>query len=398
MGVKGKVIIAVAAVAVAGVAAWLLFRDGGGELEWNTEVIREGSVELNVTATGYVRPVDTVEVGTQVSGEIEHIYVDYNSIVKKGQLLAELDKQTLTEKLNQAMATQESCESALVYAQQCYDRTKQLYEAKAATLADFEQATNTLIQAKSSLTNAETTVREAKVQLSYAEIYAPIDGVVLSRKVQEGQTVAASFETPTMFVIANDLRKMQVEADVDEADIGQVKVGQKVTFTVDAYPTRTFYGEVNQIRLQPKITSSVVTYTVMISASNEEELLYPSMTASVTIVTQREEAAVVPVEAFDFVPDKALTKYVELPGPPADIKGKEPPAELPDGVKTVWVRRDGKISPRPVEVSINNGVNAIIKRGLAVGDTVVLSVREKEKGGRDMPGNNPFMPKPPKRK
>ncbi len=398
MGVKGKVIIAVAAVAVAGVAAWLIFRDSGGELEWHVDAIREGSVELNVTATGYVRPMDTVEVGTQVSGEIDHIYVDYNSIVKKGQLLAELDKQTLTEQLNQAVATQESCESALVYAQQCYDRTKQLYDAKAATLADFEQATNTLIQAKSSLTNAETSVREAKVQLSYAEIYSPIDGIVLSRKVQEGQTVAASFETPTMFVIANDLKKMQVEADVDEADIGQVAVGQKVTFTVDAYPTRTFYGEVNEIRLSPKVTSNVVTYTVLISAPNDDEKLYPGMTASITIVTQHEDAPVVPMEAFEFVPDRSLAKYVEMPEPPAEMIGAEPPKEMPEGVKTVWVRRDGKISPRPVEVSINNGVNAIVKRGLETGDTVVLSVREKEKGEKRTPGDNPFMPKPPGRK
>ncbi|MCQ2338499.1 MAG: efflux RND transporter periplasmic adaptor subunit, partial [Paludibacteraceae bacterium] len=245
------------------------------QLVWHVETIENGVVEQTVTATGYVQPVETVNVGTQVSGKIEAIYVDFNSHVTKGQLLAELDKSTLNEQLTQAIATEQSAEAALTLANQTYNRTKELYDNNAATQADFESASSQLVQAKASLATAKTRVREARVNLGYAEIYSTIDGVVLDRKVDVGQTVAASFSTPDMFIIAKDLKNMQVEANIDEADIGQVHVGQNVRFTVDAYPGEKFIGTVGQIRLQPVVTSNVVTYTVVINTPNPDEKLFP---------------------------------------------------------------------------------------------------------------------------
>ena len=201
---KKKAIIISVIVVVVAIVAFVVLRPKKKEITWTTHVIEPATVELSITATGYVQPVDQVEIGTQVSGEIEHIYVDYNSKVTKGQLIAELDKSTLNERLTQTLANEKSSEAALTLAQQTYNRTKELYEAKAATLKEIEQATSQLVQAQSSNENAKTNVREARVNLSYAEIYSPIDGIVLDRQVEEGQTVAASFSTPTMFIIAKD--------------------------------------------------------------------------------------------------------------------------------------------------------------------------------------------------
>ncbi|MBQ2499725.1 MAG: efflux RND transporter periplasmic adaptor subunit, partial [Bacteroidales bacterium] len=251
------------------------------ELVIRTHVVGTYTVENTVTATGTLEPVETVEVGTQVSGKVVKIYVDFNSMVKKGDLLAELDKLTLNESMSRAQANLTSSESQLKYAKLTFERTKQLYEANAATLADYEAAQNTYTQAQMSMKNAQAQYDQARVDLGYADIYSPIDGVVLDRAVEVGQTVAASFSTPTLFTLANDLTRMQVEANVDEADIGQVKVDQRVTFTVDAYPEDVFNGKVNQIRMKPTTTSNVVTYTVIIDAPNPEQKLFPGMTASV---------------------------------------------------------------------------------------------------------------------
>ncbi|MDL2283522.1 efflux RND transporter periplasmic adaptor subunit, partial [Odoribacter sp. OttesenSCG-928-G04] len=275
---RKTILIGSGIIVLALILAFVLFRNGGAELQVNTSKVSEKTIEITVMATGYVQPVEEVEVGTQVSGVIEKLYVDYNSVVKKGQLLAELDKMTLQEKLNQAKASLNSAQSDLNYAQQNYNRVKDLYDVKAATLVSYEDAINKLTQAQTSLENAKANLHQAEVNLSYAYIYSPIDGVVLDRSVNMGQTVAASFNTPTLFTIAEDLTKMQVEADVDEADIGQVKLGQKVTFTVDAFNDMIFTGTVSQIRLQPTVTNNVVTYTVIIEAPNPEEKLYPGMT------------------------------------------------------------------------------------------------------------------------
>lgn len=388
---KTWIIIGIIAVLII-IGLIFFFRNKKAELEVNTATIQENSISITITATGYVQPVDQVEVGTQVSGVVEKIYVDYNSQVKKGQLLAELDKSTLSEKLTQANASLLSSQSALTLAQQTYNRTKQLYDLKAATTTSLEDVTNELNQAKTSVENAKANLHQAKVNLSYAEIYSPIDGVVLSRAVEQGQTVASSFNTPTLFTIANDLKNMQVEADVDEADIGQVKNGQKVTFNVDAFPYDTFEGTVQQIRLQPVVTSNVVTYTVVINAPNPEEKLYPGMTANVTILTQTEKGAAVPNSALNFTPDENEIKKL-----PFQMTNINPQVKQGEGI--VWIQTAQGYEPKAITTGLSDGVYTIVKSGLNLNDTVVVSVSEAKKednsGGA---ASNPLMPQPRRRR
>ncbi len=404
---KGKIWLIILGIVVVAVAAILIVRatkSANKELVIRTHVVAEYTVENTVTATGTIEPVETVEVGTQVSGKVEKIYVDFNDVVKKGQLMAELDKQTLNQSLSRAKASLTSAESQLNYAKLTYERTKQLYEANAATLAAYQEAQNSYTQAQMSKRNAQASYDQAKVDLAYAEIYSPIDGIVLDRAVEVGQTVAASFSTPTLFTLANDLTKMQVEADVDEADIGQVKQGQRVTFTVDAYMEDSFEGTVSQIRMKPTTTSNVVTYTVIIDAPNPDLKLFPGMTASVTIVTEEETGLAVPAEAFSFTPDESVMKALRKPekpeGDPEASQGGQPKmnGKAMSGGNMVWVKKGGSIMPCPVKVGTSDGAYKIIEEGVQAGDSVVLSaqyvVREKAK----KTGDNPFMPSPPKNK
>lgn len=361
---KMKTIIA--AITVVVITLTIVAFTGKSEtVQFNTTKVSEELVEITVMATGYIQPVEEVEVGTQVSGVIRKLYVDYNSHVKKGQLLAELDKMTLQEKLNQANATVNKAQSDLTYAQLNYDRVAKLYDRKAATDVALEESVNRLDQAKSSLQTAKATLNQARVDLSYASIYSPIDGVVLDRSVNTGQTVAASFNTPTLFTIAEDLTKMQVEADVDEADIGQVKIGQKVTFTVDAYNEDVFEGSVSQIRLQPKVTNNVVTYTVIVDAPNPNEKLYPGMTASITIEIHSETGLIVPLEAINFNMTEELREKLDIS--PSSAAGKN------NGTRKVWISRNGSVEERSITTGINDGINYIVKSGLATGDEVILS-------------------------
>ena len=436
---KGKIIIGV--IILLGVISFItfkVFKKSEKELVIRTYVVDDYTIENTVTATGTIQPLEQVEVGTQVSGEIDKIFVDYNSVVKKGQLLAELDKSNLLENLRQAEASVRSAESELEYSKTSFERTKQLYEAKAATQIAYDESRNSLVKAETSLQNAQSNLDKAKVNLGYAEIYSPIDGVVLSREVEVGQTVAASYSTPTLFTIANDLTQMKVEANIDEADIGQVVVGQRVTFSVDAYVDDTFYGEVQQIRLQPTTTNNVVTYTVIITAHNPELKLLPGMTASVTIITEEETGLAVPAEALSFVPSEEILGHKDakpqgrkdfngkrppfpeggmppqgMPGGPRpDFNGQPPfggpapdfkggfPGERPDfkEMEMVWVKVDGKMMPRPIKTGMSDGVYRIVEHGLMQGDSVVLSanyVDVKANANMQKMGNNPFMPGPP---
>ena len=439
---KAKIIIG--SVIVLGIIGFIMlkvFKKNDKELVIRTYVVDNYTVENTVTATGTIQPLEQVEVGTQVSGEIDKIFVDYNSVVKKGQLLAELDKSNLLENLRQAEASVRSAESELEYSKTSFQRTKQLYEANAATQIAYDESRNSLVKAETSLQNAQSNLDKAKVNLGYAEIYSPIDGVVLSREVEVGQTVAASYSTPTLFTIANDLTQMKVEADVDEADIGQVVVGQRVTFSVDAYIDDIFHGEVQQIRLQPTTTNNVVTYTVIITAHNPELKLLPGMTASVTIVTEEETGLAVPAEALSFVPSEEFLsqqgqKVTRPQGPKFDGKrspfpgGGMPPQGMPGGprpefdgrppfdgpapdfkdgmpnpdmmpsfedVQMVWIKVGEKMIPRPIKTGMSDGVYRIVEHGLLQGDSVVLSANYVEKQNTNMQkkGNNPFMPGPP---
>ncbi len=373
------------------------------ELVIRTHVVGEYTVENTVTATGTIEPVETVEVGTQVSGKVEKIYVDFNDVVKKGELLAELDKLTLNQNVSRARASLTSAESQLNYAKLTYDRTKQLYESNAATLASYQEAQNSYTQAQMSKRNAQAAYDQALVDLSYAEIYSPIDGVVLDRAVEVGQTVAASFSTPTLFTLANDLTKMQVEAAVDEADIGQVKIGQRVNFTVDAYTYETFEGSVNQIRMKSTTTSNVVKYTVIISAPNPDLKLFPGMTANVTIITQEETGLAVPAEAFNFTPDEQVLKAIRKADKPEGQKpqGGRPQmdenGERPADMEMVWIKNGSDIMPRPVKTGMSDVAYKIVEQGLQAGDSVVLSAQYVVKEKQSKKGENPFMPGPPGR-
>ena len=407
---KKKIWLIVLGVVAAAVAAILIVRatkSANKELVIRTHVVGDYTVENTVTATGTIEPVETVEVGTQVSGKVEKIYVDFNDEVKKGQLMAELDKQTLNQSLSRAKASLTSAESQLNYAKLTYERTKQLYESNAATLAAFQEAQNTYTQAQMNKKNAQASYDQARVDLAYAEIYSPIDGIVLDRAVEVGQTVAASFSTPTLFTLANDLTKMQVEADVDEADIGQVKVGQRVTFTVDAYMDDVFDGTVNQIRMQPTTTSNVVTYTVIIGAPNPDLKLFPGMTASVTIVTEEQTGLAVPAEAFNFTPDEQVLKAMRKADKPEPPQGERPEGERPQMEEgdmqassrtMVWLKKGDDMMPRPVKVGMSDGAYKIIEQGLQAGDSVVLSAQYVVKEKTKKTGENPFMPSPPGRK
>ena len=399
---KKKIIIGLIII-VAIVAAIIVLKSDGKELKMNTTTVNEEMVEITVTATGNVQPVDKVEVGTQVSGVIEKIFVDFNSQVKRGQLLAEVDKLTLLENLKKAQATVSSSESDLEFAQKNFDRVEQLFEAKAATQTSYEEAINRLTQARTSVTNANANLQQAQVNLGYAEIYSPIDGVILNRAVERGQTVAASFNTPTLFTIANDLKQMQVEADIDEADIGQIRVGQEVRFTVDAYPDYIFVGTVNQIRLQPTVTSNVVTYTVIIEAPNPEEKLFPGMTASVTVIVQSEKGLVVPVSAFNFIPTDDVFEKLNIQHPKDEEQMK--PARPEDQIqragfqleapKSVWVKTGDKAMPNRVEIGLNDGVFAIVNKGLNAGDTIILSASLEKKNKKSETAASPIIPRPP---
>ena len=400
----GLIIFGIVVAAIAAILIVKATKSANKELVIRTHVVAEYTVENTVTATGTIEPVETVEVGTQVSGKVEKIYVDFNDVVKKGQLMAELDKQTLNQSLSRAKASLTSAESQLNYARLTYERTKQLYESNAATLAAYQDAQNTYTQAQMSKKNAQAAYDQAMVDLGYAEIYSPIDGIVLDRAVEVGQTVAASFSTPTLFTLANDLTKMQVEADVDEADIGQVKEGQRVSFTVDAYMEEVFNGTVNQIRMKPTTTSNVVTYTVIIDAPNPDQKLVPGMTASVTIVTEEQKGLAAPAEAFNFTPDEQVLKTMRKP---EKLEGQMP--EPPQGEQPrmdekamashsmVWIKKGDNIMPRPVKVGMSDGAYRIIEQGVQAGDSVVLSAQYIVKEKAVKKGENPFMPGPPGR-
>ena len=392
----------------------------------STKVVQT-TISTTISATGTLEPVDQVEVGTQVSGDIAKINVDFNSKVKKGQIIAELDKSKLKATLTQAEIAFRSAETDYKYKESTYNRVKKLSESNSASAVELETAEYNMNSAKLSVERSQNEVNQARLNLSYATIKSPIDGVVLKRAVEVGQTVAASMSTPTLFVIAKDLSQMKVMAAVDEADIGQVKQGQRVTFTVDAFQNETFNGSVQEVRLNPTTTSNVVTYTVVITAENPEQKLLPGMTATCTIVTQEiTDAIAIPVKALKFTPADG-TPMAEPPKgmrpphgefgdsvfagnfPKGDFKKGDFPPMPPksfkkraDGKKPsgnlVWVSIDGKAAPRPVKTGISDGVNIQILKGLSVGDSVVVSQETLGATKEKSAASSPFMPGPPGKK
>ena len=362
-----------------------------------TVKLSKQNVTTSVTATGTVEPVDQVDVGTQVSGIINHIYADYNSPVKKGQLLAELDKTNLQESVNNALAQYNASLNELNYYQQNYNRQNNMYKSGVISKADYEQAAYQVKNSQQTVSQRKTALAQARTNLSYANIYAPIDGIILSREVEEGQTVAASMTTPTLFTIAKDITKMQVEANVDEADIGGVEVGQRVSFTVDAYPQEEFSGRVRQVRLSATTESNVVTYTVIIDADNPEQKLKPGLTATITIFTQElKDIDTVPASAIAFSPDtETLQKYYQQ----NQITAKIPEVKTgKNKEKYIWIKNnDGSLSQKLITVGINDGINIQVKSGLTGNEQIVTSLDEQteEVAKSESDGSSPFMPKRP---
>ncbi len=344
-------------------------RKQSGAYQINCEAVANEELTEAVTATGVVQPVYKVTVGTQVSGIVKRIHVDYNSHVKQGQLLAELDKSLLQENVNVNRANLSVATSQKNLAQKDFDRVSQLFAQKAATQEEYDQSEARLEQAANQLVTAQANYDNALTELRYAEIYSPIDGVVISKQVEEGQTVQGAYSVPNLFTIAKNLTEIQVEAKVDEADIGRVRTGQAVTFKVDAFPGEEFSGTVSQIRMEPQMSNNVVTYVVIITAINPDEKLFPGMTASVTIVVSSEDGICIPLYATQLQPDAAAVAALQRQGYTIDT------AASSDSSGTyVWVKKGSQITRRQVVLGPKSKVKAIAASGLAEGDTVVTSI------------------------
>lgn len=358
-----KIWIAVVVIVIVAVAAWAM---SGGKKEedinFKEEKVALKTLQNSVTATGTIEAVTSVTVGTQVSGIVNKLYVDYNSQVKKGQVIAELDKTNLLSELNTAKANLASAQSSLNYQAANMERYKTLYKKGLVSADEYENALLTYRQAKEQVASSKENVQRAQTNLGYATITSPIDGTVISKSVEEGQTVAASFNTPELFTIAKDLTNMQVVANVDEADIGNVKEGDQVTFTVDAYPDDTFEGTVKQVRLEATTTNNVVTYEVVISAPNADLKLKPGLTANVTIYTQeRSGVLAVANKALRFTPTKeTVGKDMKI----VDCKGKN----------KVWTLNGNTLTAHPVTIGQSDGINTEITKGLKQGDKIVTEI------------------------
>lgn len=381
---KKYIYIAIAAVAVIGLVNFC----SGGKKEtkttFSTAKASLGEISSTITATGTIEPVTKVDVGTQVSGIIDRIYVDYNSLVKKGQVIAEMDRKNLMSDLITAQSNLASAKSSLDYQEGYYNRYKTLYDKGLISANDFENARSQYYQAKETYRSRQESVKTAQQNLSYATITSPIDGVILDKAVEEGQTVAAGFSTPTLFTIAQDLTDMRVIADIDEADIGGVKEGQRVTFSVDAYPDDTFEGLVTQVRQQPTTESNVVTYEVVIGAPNQDLKLKPGLTANVTIYTQElKDVLVVPSKALKFTPNKAM---IGSDGKINDVKA----------AKKVWTKEGNTFTAHAVKVGVTNGSMTQILEGISAGTEIVTEIKtEGEDDILEKAPENSFFPGPP---
>ena len=380
-----KVWMGVGAVVLVAIVVWLL--SGGKKeekVEFETAKVEKQDISTSITATGTIEPVTSVTVGTQVSGIVSKLYVDYNSVVKKGQVIAELDKTNLISELNRAKADLSSAQSTLNYETANFNRYQTLFDKGLVSANDYESARLSYEKARQTVASSRESVQKAQTNLGYATITSPIDGVVLSKSVEEGQTVAASFNTPELFTIAQDLTDMRVIADIDEADIGGVQQGQRVTFTVDAFPDDKFEGQVTQVRQQATTSSNVVTYEVVISAPNKDLKLKPGLTANVTIFTlEKNDVLAAPAKALRFMPNEALLS-----------KGQQ--IEDVEAKTKVWTLEGNTFKAHAVETGTTNGMLTEIVSGISAGTEVLvdftLSGGEMEETGQQ--ASNPFMPRP----
>lgn len=379
-----KVWIAAGIVILAGAMAWLFSgKKEKRQITFETANVAPANIQNSVTATGTIEPVTSVTVGTQVSGIISKIFVDYNTVVKKGQVIAELDKTNLVSNLNTAKANLSSAQGKLNYESANFKRYQALFDKGLVCADDYENAKLTYIQAKESVATAKENVQTAQTNLGYATITSPIDGVVLSKEVEEGQTVAASYSTPELFTIAQDLTDMRVIADVDEADIGGVKEGERATFTVDAYPNDTFEGTVTQVRQEATEENNVITYEVVISAPNTDLKLKPGLTANVTIFTAEKQGVLsVPSKALRFNPDKETVGNYTI----VNSNGKN----------KVWTQEGNTLKALTVQVGMSDGTHTEIISGIAKGTEIITGINEvaEEEVDEQPQEQSPFAPGP----
>ena len=378
-----------ATVIIVAVAAWMLSgKQKDVQIQFKTEKAAKANIQNSVTATGTIEPVTSVTVGTQVSGIVSKLFVDYNSVVKKGQVIAELDKTNLISELNTSKANLASAQSSLKYETDNYNRYKTLFDKGLVSADEYETAKLSYDKAKQTVATAKESVAKAQTNLGYATITSPIDGVVLSKSVEEGQTVAASFSTPELFNIAQNLTDMRVIADVDEADIGEVKEGARVTFTVDAYPNDTFEGEVTQVRQEATTTNNVVTYEVVISAPNNDLKLKPGLTANVTIFTAEKQGVLcVPSKALRFTPTPETVGNMKI----QDTNGKN----------KVWTKEGNTLKAHNLQIGMSDGINTEVLSGISEGTVIVTGMEEMAQQSEDMgeqQERSPFAPGPPGRK
>ena len=387
-----KIWWAAGAIIIIAIIVWLF--SGGKEekqISFSFEKAAPANIQIGVTATGTIEPVTSVTVGTQVSGIVSRIYVDYNSVVKKGQVIAELDKTNLTSELNTTKANLASAQSSLNYETDNYKRYKTLYSKGLVSADEYESAKLSYDKALQTVVSQKEQLTKAQTNLGYATITSPIDGVVLSKAVEEGQTVAASFNTPELFSIAKDLKDMRVIADIDEADIGEVKEGENVKFTVDAFPNDTFEGVVTQVRQEATTTNNVVTYEVVISAPNADLKLKPGLTANVTIFTAEKNNVL-------SVPSKAL-RYT----PTVETIGKKYKIQDCNGKNKVWTLEGNVLKAHAVQIGISDGSHTEIISGISNGVQVITELKEIMPEGEDEAAQNetersPFAPGPPGKK
>ena len=359
---KKVIILTLAGLLLAGGLIFMMSKKGvEDDVRFQMTEVAEGDIATNITATGTIEPVKTVDVGTQVSGIVKKLYVDYNSVVKKGQVIAELDRTNLISDLNSAQANLRTAQIELDYQKKNYARYAELKQKDLVSTSEYDVALENYRKAQENVKVAQQSVSRSKTNLGYATVYSPIDGVVISKAVEEGQTVASGFSTPTIVKIAKDLTDMQCIAKVDEADIGGVKEGQRVTFTVDAFPDDVFSGTVKQVRQNATTTNNVVTYEVVISAPNADLKLKPGLTANVTIYTlERSGVMSVPSAALRFTPEPSLMgKKYEIKDVEAD--------------KKLWTLDGTVLTAHKVEVGVSDGSRTEIISGLEEGTSVIQS-------------------------
>jgi HlyD family secretion protein len=402
------IVLVLLVLAGGGIYWYITYKEDEKPIALQTAYPNYGYISRSVTATGTLEPVDTVTIGCQVSGTIKNIYADFNATVKKGQLIADLDKSLLMAAANQYNANLLVAKSQLVYDKSLFDRQTLLYNAGAISKQDYETAEYNYNSAKANVASVQAQLDAANKNLEYASIYSPVDGVVMTRNVSIGQTVAASFSTPTLFVIAKDIAKMQVQGAVDEADIGNVRIGQRVSFTVDAYPDDKFSGTVQQIRLEPTVSANVVTYTTIINAPNENLKLKPGMTANITVYTKEDSnALLIPAKALKFQPTPAMARkykigerlqdssaaYRRTTGPDTLHRKKTDSSTVKRTRGFVWVIKADSLVEKRVVISLNDDTHAEILYGLTTEDEVVISAELTTAASKvKTTERSPFMP------